>query len=274
MWVLAGTRWFTHQWYSMWTVDDFYKSSTYRELKAIFYVCVSYLDQLRQKKVKLFTDNQATARIVSVGSSCPELQAIALQIFGVCLQNHIDLQTKWIPRACNQRADLLSRFIDKDDWSIHPTVFRLLDAKWGPFTIDRFSSYYNFHLLRYNTPDFHPLVAPVWTRSRKTAWSNENNWLSPPVSLIVQTVRKLHSYNGFGTLIIPEWTSGLFWSFLHASVLEFKPYVKGVFILPKFPDLFIEGPGQRVIYRGKTSVFSGCPAFNMLALRQDFRSAA
>ena len=107
----------------MWTVDGFNKSSTYRELKAIFYVCVSYLDQLRQKKVKLFTDNQAAARIVSVGSSCPELQAIALPIFGVCLQNHIDLQAEWIPRACNQRADLLSRFIDKDDWFIHPYCF-------------------------------------------------------------------------------------------------------------------------------------------------------
>ena len=232
----------------MWTVDDFNKSSTYRELKAIFYVCVSYLDQLRQKKVKLFTDNQAAARIVSVGSSCPELQAIALPIFGVCLQNHIDLQAEWIPRVCNQRADLLSRFIDKDDWSIHPTVFRLLDAKWGPFTIDRFTSYYNFHLLRYNTRFSSPGSSGVDAFAQD--WSNENNWLCPPVSLIVQTVRKLHSCNGFGSLIIREWPSGLFWPFLHASALAFKPYVKGVFILPKFPDLLIEGPGQRAYIQG------------------------
>ena len=72
----------------IWTVDDINKSSTYFELKAILYMCVSYLDQLKQKKVKLFTDNQAAARIVSIGSSCPELQAIALQIFSVCLTSH------------------------------------------------------------------------------------------------------------------------------------------------------------------------------------------
>ena len=101
-------------------------------------------------------------------------------------------------------------------------------------------------------------------------WSNENNWLCSPVSLIVQTVRKLHRCHGFGTFIIPEWPSGLFWPFLHASALAFKPYVKGVFILPKFPDLLIKGPGQKAIYRGKTSVFSGCPAFNMLALFEFF----
>ena len=85
----------------IWTVDDINKSSTYFELKAIFYVCISYLDQLKLKKVKLFTDNQAAARIVSIGSSCPELQAIALQIFSVCLTNHIELTVGWIPRESN-----------------------------------------------------------------------------------------------------------------------------------------------------------------------------
>ena len=90
------------------------------------------------------------------------------------------------------------------------------------------------------------------------------------VSLIVQTVRKLQSCNGFGTLVIPKWPSGLFWPFLYAAALAFKLYVKGVLILRKFPALLVEGAGHRAIYRGKTSVFSGCPAFDMLALRLDF----
>ena len=36
----------------------------------------------------------------------------------------------------NERADLLSRFVDKDDWRVNPSVFRLVDAKWGPHTIE------------------------------------------------------------------------------------------------------------------------------------------
>ena len=48
---------------------DLGQSSTYRELKAIYYVLMSYEEQLRQKRVKVFTENQGSARIVSVGSS-------------------------------------------------------------------------------------------------------------------------------------------------------------------------------------------------------------
>ena len=38
-------------------------------------------------------------------------------------------------------------------------------------------------------------------------WSAENNWICPPVRLIVDSVRHLISYSGRGTLIIPEWPS-------------------------------------------------------------------
>ena len=35
-------------------------------------------------------------------------------------------------------------------------------------------------------------------------------------------------------------------------------------------DLILEGPGQTSVYRKKRPVFSGCPVFNMLALKIDF----
>ena len=38
----------------MWTSADVGQSSTYRELKAIYYVCLAYLSQLRHKEVKFF----------------------------------------------------------------------------------------------------------------------------------------------------------------------------------------------------------------------------
>ena len=128
----------------MWESEGIGQSSTFRELKAIFYVLLSYVAQLKHKRVKIFTDNQAAARIVAIGSSKSHLQALAMDIFNLCLANSIVLEAQWIPRSIHERADLLSRFIDKDDWSINPSVFRLVDAKWGPHTIDRFSSCYTF----------------------------------------------------------------------------------------------------------------------------------
>ena len=252
----------------MWTQDDIGSSSTHRELKAIYFVCLSYLDQLRGKKVKFFTDNQGAARIVSIGSSKPELQQIAMAIFNVCLINCIQIEAQWIPREANIRADILSRFIDADDWSINTSVFQMLNSAWGPYTVDRFASYYNSQLAIYNSKYSSPGSSGVDAFSQD--WSSSNNWLCPPVHLIVATVKKLKVSRGQGTLIIPEWPSGLFWPYLHSSGLVFKSYVKECTVLPRLHDLIIEGPGQSIMYSRKDSIFSGCPRFNMLALRLDF----
>ena len=167
----------------MWESEDIGQSSTFRELKAIFYVLLSYVAQLKLKRVEIFTDNQAAARIVAIGSSKSHLQALAMDIFNLCLANSIVLEAQWIPRSLNERADLLSRFIDKDDWSINPSVFRLVDAKWGPHTIDRFSSYYNAQPPRFNSKFASPGCSGVDALAQD--WRHENNWVCPPVGAIV-----------------------------------------------------------------------------------------
>ena len=253
----------------MWETEDIGQSSTFRELKAIYYVLLSYVTQLRHKRVKIFTDNQGAARIVAIGSSKIYLQAIAMDIFNLCLSNSIVLEAQWIPRSLNEKADLLSRFVDKDDWSINPSVFQVIDAKWGPHTIDRFASYYNAQLPRFNSKFASPGCSGVDAFAQD--WRDENNWICPPVSAIVPSVRALSSCSGYGTLIVPQWPSAYFWPFLHDSPSQFKSFVKEVFELPCIEDLLFEGPGQKQIYRARPSVFSGCPNFRMLALRVDFR---
>ena len=51
-----------------------------------------------------------------------------MDIFSLCFVNSIVLEAQWIPRLLNERADLLSRFVDKDDWSVNPSVFRVIDT--------------------------------------------------------------------------------------------------------------------------------------------------
>ena len=53
----------------MFTFDDLGQSSTFHELKAIYYVLLSFAGQLTHQRVKVFTDIQRASRIVSVGSS-------------------------------------------------------------------------------------------------------------------------------------------------------------------------------------------------------------
>ena len=253
----------------MFTSEGLGQSSTYRELKAIYYVLLSCAEQLWQKRVKVLTDNQGAARIVSVGSSKVHLQSVAMSIFDLCLSNGITLEAQWIPRSQNEKADLLSRFVDKDDWCVNPSVFRLLDAKWGPHTFDRFATYCNAQLPRFNSKFASPGCSGVDALAQD--WSSENNWICSPVSLIVDSVRHLMSCSGRGTLIIPEWPSAHFWPFLRDGSSRFSSFVTEVFVLPAVGDLLLEGPGQKHIYKSRPSVFRGCPKFRTLALCLDFR---
>ena len=135
----------------MWEPEDIGQSSMFRELKAMYFLLLSYVAQLKQKRVKIITDNEGAAKIVAIGSSKINLQALAMDIFNLFLVDSIILEAQWIPRSLTERADLLSRFVDKDDWSVNPSVFRVIDAKWGPHTIDRFASHYNAQVPRFNS---------------------------------------------------------------------------------------------------------------------------
>ena len=98
----------------------------------------------------MFVDNMGVSPILKVGSSKPHLQKVAVDIFRLCFALGSSLDSQWLPREENVRADLLSRFIDRDDWSLNPAVFRFLDARWGPHSEDRFSSHFNLQFARFN----------------------------------------------------------------------------------------------------------------------------
>lgn len=129
--------------YGHWNQFEASQSSTCRELKALLYVLQSFSAALSHRKVKWFSDSQNTCRIVSVGGSRPELQAIAVEIFEVRMSFDIAMEIEWLPRSQNDRADYLSRIVDLDDWSLSAALFQLVDSSWGPHTVDSSASFYN-----------------------------------------------------------------------------------------------------------------------------------
>ena len=48
--------------------------------------------------------------------------------------NDIQIDAQWT-RDANVRADLLSRVVDKDDWSLNCEIFAQLDSRWGPHSV-------------------------------------------------------------------------------------------------------------------------------------------
>ena len=75
-----------------WSEFDAAQSSSFRELKAMYLILLSFSKMLSHRKVKWFSDSQNTCRIVSEGSAKPVLQIISLSIFQVCMSFHIAIE--------------------------------------------------------------------------------------------------------------------------------------------------------------------------------------
>ena len=88
--------------------------------------------------------------------------------------------------------------------------------------------------------------------------------------MILEATRQMKHCHTSGTVIVPHWPSALFWPALQKGFNEFESFVTNVFKLPKISDLIIQGPGQKAIYKKKKSVFSGCPKFDIMAIRIKF----
>ena len=120
--------------HGQWSAHESCLSSTWRELKAIYLVLLSFATKVSGHTVKWFTGNQGVVHIINNGSRKEHLQDGAMAIFELCLQHAIKLEVEWIPRSQNEKADFVSRIIDHDDWSLDPCLFQVIDARLLCFT--------------------------------------------------------------------------------------------------------------------------------------------
>ena len=241
-----------------WSETEKTRSSTWRELAAVFKILLELRDELAHLKIRWYTDNANVPRILAHGSPKPDLQALSLSIFLLCLKHNIVILPEWIPRNINRIADSISRVFDFDDWSIDQSSFDLIDRLWGPHTWDRFASPTNFKVNKFNSR--------FWCRGSSGVdafchtWSDENNYLCPPVSLIANVLKHLSLYNGRGTLIIPRWTSAYFWPSICPDGKHFINSVHDWRLL----SIWFTPPTL-----APNSVFNRTPTFLSLALRID-----
>ena len=135
-------------------------SSTLRELFGIAEFIREVGPLLRGGRFRVFLDNLGCVFImggvvpesaigclswgeyVTGGSPNPDLQRLAVQLFEAQLAGSFVLQAVWRPREENVRADFLSRVAAmlQHAYCLRPSLFRWLDERWGPHTIDRFAS--------------------------------------------------------------------------------------------------------------------------------------
>jgi len=141
-----------------------------------------------------------------------------------------------------------------------PGTFQELDAQWGPHTVDRFASYYNKQLSRFNSRFWNPGSESV--DAFTCDWALDNNWLCPPVYLIPRVIQHARNCRAQGTLIVPEWSSAPFWPMLFPRGNP-APFIL-VYRVPTIWEFEII-PGRLGL-----SLFKKIPNTNLLAICRQF----
>jgi hypothetical protein len=104
-------------------------------------------------------------------------------------------------RDQNTQADYLSLIIDIDDWTISTEFFKFIDELWGPHSVDRFASSNNAKTTLFNSLNWN--LGSLGVNSLNSDWSQDVNWLVPPVPLASMAINHLVKCKAKGTLIVP-----------------------------------------------------------------------
>ena len=157
---------------------------------------------------------------------------IAIDIFELCLNFDIQLQSTWIPREENITADSISQYKDTDDWSIDNETFQYIQQKFGVFTIDRIASELNSKVEVFNSKFYCPNTSAV--NAFTCDWGNSFNWLFPPINLIGKAIKHIKYCKALGVLFVPEWKSAYYWPLLTNDGKCFELFVRDFLLLDPF----------------------------------------
>ena len=170
---------------------------------------------LKHQVVQFCSDSQNALKILEKGSRKVHLHELAMVAFSACVKFNIKMQLHWVPRAVNEQADFLSRIIDTDDWQISDAFFQYVNSLWEPAAIDRFASFKNTKLPRFNFRFWNPGTQTVDCFTAD--WSHDMNLLVPPLTLVARCLEYLTECKAKGLLNSPAWKSAAFWPFLFTS---------------------------------------------------------
>ncbi len=88
------------------------------------------------KFVMVQVDAHNLLGIINRGSSKLAFLKLTRALFWFGLFNGMTLSVEWVPREDNVFVDELSKLLITYVWRLAPKFFNLLEASWGPHTVD------------------------------------------------------------------------------------------------------------------------------------------
>ena len=171
------------------------------------------------------------------------LNKIALNLWDYVLSMGGWLKAIWVPRDCNQIADMLSKeSILVWEFRLSPVMARTLWDKWFLPEVDCFASN-QFHLLpKYYS--FHPDPAATKRDAFSVLQWPSKIYAFPPVPLIAMTLDKIETDGILAIVVVPHWTTAKWWDKLR-ELLKEPPMHLG-----HYQSLLQPLPGRKLPYLG------------------------
>ena len=138
----------------------------------------------------------------------------------------------------------------------------MLDGLWGAHTVDRFANVFNRKLSRFYSRFWNPECEAVDAFTQD--WSSQNNWVVPPVKLIVRVIKHFKECRASGTLLVPFWRSSIFWPILCPDGVHIASFVHDYRLFPYGNNVIMKGKRKNSIF-GSSEFY-----FQLLALRISF----
>ena len=169
------------------------------------------------------TDNTVSMSYVNrQGGRVPELSYAAEALWYWLLARGCTIRDLYLPGVQNVKADTASRwYIDHSEYQLLPDLFRKIDDRFGPFSVDAFASRANCQ------------VRPFWSRwgdpeaaardGLRQPWARHNLYMFPPYPLIPRVLSLLRDQRVLSaTLVAPLWTAQPWWPLLLSMTLDYQ----------------------------------------------------
>jgi hypothetical protein len=191
--------------HGMWTGRDRGRHINYLELLAVHRSISVFLEPLRGRSVLLWEDNMTVVHVLNNRTTrSPALMRLLRRVWYLIDAAGITLNVRHIPTEENTWADALSRGSPLDELVLRPAAFASLERRFGPHTIDRYATYENAQLRRFNT--LLPDARSVGAGALSQRWEGENNYVFAPASDLPRIAQLLHERPGVAcTVVAPYW---------------------------------------------------------------------
>lgn len=189
----------------MWTGRERGRHINYLELLAVHHTLATFLDRLQGRSVLLWEDNMTVVHVLTNRTTrSPELMHLLRRVWYLLDSAGISLAVRYIASEDNSLADALSRGSPMDELRLLRGAFASLERRWGPHTVDRYATFENALLPRFNglLPDARSDGAGALSQR----WEGENNYAFPPVTELPRVAQLLHEHPHVAcTVVAPYW---------------------------------------------------------------------